>query len=260
MTDPRPIGIFDSGLGGLTVLKALAQAFPQESFLYVGDVARLPYGNKSPETIRRYGEQVLNFLIGRDVKSLVIACNTASTVFLAEDSFGGIPLYNVIAPGAVAAVAACENGRVGVIGTHTTVQGHAYRRTIQNLKPSLSVTEVACPLFVPLAEEGMGDDEVTRIMARRYLSSLSEVDTLVLGCTHYPLLKHSIEVALGPQVKLIESGSSLAALMGKQLVRTDAKGARQLEICTTDVTGAFERLAQRIMAPEELAPLERVVL
>lgn len=260
MTDSRPIGIFDSGLGGLTVLKALATAFPQESFLYVGDVARLPYGNKSPETIRRYGEQVLQFLLSRDVKSLVIACNTASTVFLTENSFGGIPLYNVIAPGAEAAVAACKNGQVGVIGTNTTVQGHAYLRTIQNLNSSLNVTEVACPLFVPLAEEGMGEDEVTRIMATRYLSSLSHVDTLVLGCTHYPLLKHSIEVVMGPKVKLIESGNSLADMMGKHLVRTDSKTDRKLEICTTDVTGAFERLAQQIMAPEKLAALERVVL
>lgn len=259
--DSRPIGIFDSGLGGLTVLRTLAQAFPGESFLYVGDVARLPYGNKSPETIRRYGEQILRFLISRDVKLMIIACNTASTVFLGEESFAGVPLFNVISPGARAALEATANRHVGVIGTNTTIQGHAYQRTLHQLRSDLKVTEVACPLFVPLAEEGMSDDPVTTLMAERYLAPLksAQVDTLVLGCTHYPLLRPDIAKVMGPQVKLIESGTVMAQDIRSRFSLAE-KGPREIEICTTDVTGAFEKLAQRIMAPEKIGPLERIVL
>lgn len=262
MTDPRPIGIFDSGLGGLTVLKTLAEEFPQESFLYVGDVARLPYGNKSPETIRKYGEQILRFLLSRDVKLLVIACNTASTVFLEEDHFEGVPLFNVIGPGAQAALRSSKSGRIGVIGTNTTIKGQAYARTIHQLKGDAQVSEVACPLFVPLAEEGMSDDPVTKLMAERYLAPLqsARVDTLVLGCTHYPLLKRDIASVMGPGVTLIESGSVLAEKIRPQLNASAVRPTVRLSICTTDVTGAFEKLAAQIMAPEPVPPLERIVL
>lgn len=262
MIDSRAIGIFDSGLGGLTVLKALAEKFPQESFVYVGDVARLPYGNKSPETIRRYGEQILRFLLTRNVKLMIIACNTASTVFLEETHFEGVPLFNVIGPGSEAALRATVGKNIGVIGTHTTIQGHAYQRTIQAQEPEARVTEIACPLFVPLAEEGMLDDPVTQMMAERYLAPLkaARVDTLVLGCTHYPLLRLDIQKVMGPEVRLIESGSVLAEKIRPHLDgQAVLKGAR-LTICTTDVTGAFERLAQQIMSPEKVPALERVVL
>lgn len=261
MSDSRSIGIFDSGLGGLTVLKTLTQEFPNESFLYVGDVARLPYGNKSPETIRKYGEQILRFLLSRDVKMLIIACNTASTVFIGEDLFNGVPLYNVISPGAHAAVEKTKNHRIGVIGTSTTVQGHVYKKTILE-KDSLSiVTEAACPLFVPFAEEGMANDPVTELMAQRYLSSLisAEIDTLVLGCTHYPLLKSDISKVMGPGVELIESGAVLAKEM-RMALKKNLDGKRELIICTTDVTSSFEQLAQQIMHPEKIPKLERIVL
>ncbi len=260
MSDPRPIGVFDSGLGGLTVLKALSEALPGESFLYVGDVARLPYGNKSPETIRRYGEQVLDFLVARGCKALVIACNTASTVFLDETQHRGLPLHNVVGPGARAAVAACPQGTIGVIATATTVQGHAYQKTIRALSPGREVLEVACPLFVPLAEEGMGDDEVTRILARRYLAPLSGVAALVLGCTHYPLLRPSIADVMGGGTRLVEAGPLLAEELRQSIPPAPAGAKRSLHVCTTDVTVAFERLAGRIMAPEIVPPIERVVL
>lgn len=264
--DSRPIGLFDSGLGGLTVLKSLAQAFPEESFLYVGDVARLPYGNKSPETIRKYGEQILNFLKQRDVKMLIIACNTASTVFLKEESFAGLPLFNVIGPGASAALHATRSNKVGVIGTSTTVQGHAYEKTLKALRSDVSVFEQACPLFVPLAEEGMVNDEVTQLMARRYLAPLMSagIDTLVLGCTHYPMLKADIAQVTGPGVTLIESGDVLAKIMqthfSSQGGAAPVGNKSTLQICTTDVTSHFARLAQVLMQPRTFGELERIVL
>lgn len=265
-SDSRPIGLFDSGLGGLTVLKSLTDQFPEESFLYVGDVARLPYGNKSPETIRKYGEQILRFLIQRDVKLLIIACNTASTVFLGEDQFQGRPLFNVIEPGARAALAGTVSKKIGVIGTSTTVQGQAYSRTLRQLDPSVHTLEVACPLFVPLAEEGMAQDEVTQLMARRYLAPLiaEQVDTLVLGCTHYPILRADIAHVMGPQVKLIESGKVLGENLKAHFERTGGAAANgspsTITICTTDVTAHFSRLAQNLMAPRTFGELERVVL
>jgi len=262
--DNRPIGLFDSGLGGLTVLKSLADAFPQESFLYVGDVARLPYGNKSPETVRKYGEQILRFLKERDVKLLIIACNTASTVFLNDTQFEGLPLFNVIEPGSQAALAASASKRIGVIGTSTTVQGHAYQRTIQSLEASAQVWEEACPLFVPLAEEGMVNDEVTKLMAQRYLAPLktAQVDTLVLGCTHYPLLKPDIAQVMGEKVKLMESGQVLVEILRAHFAQGGAakRALGSLKICTTDVTSHFARLARGLMGRRDFGELERIVL
>ncbi len=264
--DTRPIGLFDSGLGGLTVLKSLAHALPDESFLYLGDVARLPYGNKSPETIRRYGEQILNFLQERKVKMLIIACNTASTVFLGEESFQGLPLFNVIEPGARAALNASVSKKIGVIGTSTTVQGHAYQRTILSLSSDATVLETACPLFVPLAEEGMAGDQVTKLMCQRYLKDLKQaaVDTLVLGCTHYPLLRDDIAEVMGDKVTLIESGNVLGQMLREHFqVHGGAAPVGHhsvLQICTTDVTTHFARLAQMLMAPRKIGELERVNL
>ncbi len=266
MSDSRAIGIFDSGLGGLTVLKTLASDFPEESFLYLGDVARLPYGNKSPETIRKYGEQILRFLVQRDVKMLIIACNTASTVFLEENSFNGLPLFNVISPGSSAAIESTKNKKIGVIATSTTVKGHAYKKTLQKMDASVEVLEVACPLFVPLAEEGMVNDEVTQLMANRYLKNLmaEKIDTLVLGCTHYPILKDDIAKVTGPGIELIESGKVLAKIIKSHFESTKT-GAPQnnsahINICATDVTVQFEEFAQKMMAPRKVGELERVVL
>src|SRR5690606_34870059 len=148
------IGIFDSGLGGLTVLKVLAEKFPHESFCYLGDIARLPYGNKSSETIRCYGEQILNFLKEKNVKALIIACNSASSVFLGEDEFKGIPLLNVIDPGAVSALSLSTDKKIAVLGTSATIRSHAYARTLKALSSEIEVVEKACPLLVPLVEEG----------------------------------------------------------------------------------------------------------
>jgi glutamate racemase len=263
----QPIGIFDSGLGGLTVLKALAQKFPGESFCYVGDIARLPYGNKSPETIRKYGVQILDYLKRENVKALIIACNSASTVFLNEKHYQGLPLLNVIGPGSRAALAKSADKRIAVLGTSATIRSGAYGKTLRQLDPSAMVIERACPLFVPLAEEGMSADDITLAVARRYLQDIKDqaIATVVLGCTHYPLLKADILKALTPTTQLIESGEVLAEELSQLFAAGELRPASpgsvgELRIKITDLTDHFERLALQLMHPLSIGPLERIVL
>ena len=261
----RSIGIFDSGLGGLTVLKVLAQKFPEESFCYLGDIARLPYGNKSPETIRRYGLQILTFLKQQNVKAIIIACNSASTVFLGETLFEGIPLLNVIEPGAKAALLCSQDKKIGVLGTSATIRSHAYRETMQRMSPEALVVEQACPLLVPLVEEGMVNDPITELVARRYLTAIQKesISTVILGCTHYPVIREDLKKVLGPSVSLVESGDVLAlellSLFDSQVIEK-ASGSRQIRVCITDLTDHFERLAEQLMAPDKITQLEKVVL
>jgi glutamate racemase len=260
------IGIFDSGLGGLTVLKSLARHFPQESFCYVGDIARLPYGNKSPETIRKYGDQVLDFLHRQQVKALVIACNSASTMYLGEKDFKGIPLLNVIEPGCRAALEAASDDKIAVLGTSATIRSGAYARILKQLRPQVEVLEQACPLFVPLVEEGMLNDEVTQTIARRYLTHICQqrFKTVILGCTHYPLLRQDLLQVLEPGTQLVESGDVLA----RELQQLFASGqlpaahgpSRSLKVQITDLTDHFERLALQLMSPESIGVLEKIVL
>lgn len=261
----KAIGIFDSGLGGLTVLKVLSQKFPNESFCYLGDIARLPYGNKSPETIRRYGMQILTYLKNQNVKAIIIACNSASTVFLGEKEFEGIPLLNVIEPGAAAAISITQDNKIAVLGTSATIRSHAYRDTLKRLAPEIEVIEQACPLLVPLVEEGMTDDTITEQIARRYLSEIQQkkFSTVILGCTHYPVIKGDLKKVLGDEVTLVESGDVLAeeltALYQDNILIRDV-GTRQIRVCITDLTDHFERLAHKLMAPEKITDLELIVL
>ncbi len=259
------IGIFDSGLGGLTVLKVLAERFPQESFCYLGDIARLPYGNKSPETIRRYGLQILQFLKQQNVKAIIIACNSASTVFLGENDFEGIPLLNVIEPGAEAAINVSKDAKVAVLGTAATIRSHAYRDTLKKLNPSVEVIEQACPLFVPIVEEGMVNDPITELVAKKYLKEILVKDfkTIILGCTHYPVIKSDLKNVLGPTVSLVESGEVLAQKLQQLMSQnniTPSNTPRRIRVCITDLTDHFERLAHHLMSPIEIESLERVVL
>jgi glutamate racemase len=262
----QPIGIFDSGLGGLTVLKVLAEKFPHESFCYLGDIARLPYGNKSPETIKKYGLQVLNFLKAQNVKAIIIACNSASTVFLGEENFQGIPLLNVIEPGATAALEVALDNRIAVLGTSATIRSHAYQQTLMRLNSKIEVVEQACPLFVPLVEEGLINDAITEQIAHLYLKDIKakNISTVILGCTHYPVLKEDLKKVLGPEVKLIESGEVLGRLLEmidqKSPILETVASPRVLRICITDLTDHFERLAQQLMHPQEISQLERVIL
>lgn len=256
----KPIGIFDSGLGGLTVLKVLAKNFPNESFVYLGDIARLPYGNKSPETIRKYGDQILRFLKDQNVKAMVIACNSASTVYLGEKFFEGIPLFNVIEPGSLAALKKSDDKKIAVLGTAATVNSHAYQKTLTKLDPKASVTEKACPLFVPLVEEGVVNNEITDLVIKRYLEGIKQagISTVILGCTHYPVLAADIRKYLG-NVNLVESGEVLTEEL-KALNLVNQSGTRQIRVCITDVTDHFERLAKELMSPETLGPLEKIIL
>lgn len=207
----KAIGVFDSGIGGLTVLKEIIRLFPHEDTIYLGDTARVPYGTKSAETVTRYSLEIADFLVNKGIKLLVVACNTASAVALtALREKYGLPIIGVIEPGARKAVTATKTGKVGVIGTEGTIKSGAYEKAIKAISPEINVISKPCPLFVPLAEEGWTDNDVALAAAGIYLNDMKSVDTLVLGCTHYPLLKGVISRVMGDSVKLIDSGEETA--------------------------------------------------
>lgn len=213
MNATAPIGIFDSGVGGLTVARELFKILPAENVVYFGDVGRTPYGGRSKEIIVQFTRQDIAFLTERGVKFIICACNSVSSTALEEikDDYE-IRMIGVIEPGAKAAVEKSRSGRIGVIGTHATIDSNAYARVIHGINPDLKVFSLACPLFVPLAEEGYIDKEATYQIARDYLQTMTdmEIDTLVLGCTHYPLMKHVIADVMGEKVTLIDSGEETA--------------------------------------------------
>jgi glutamate racemase len=261
------IGVFDSGVGGLTVMAAIRRRLPAESILYLGDTARLPYGSKSPDTVTRYTRRNIEFLTERGVKAVVVACNTASALALPNlqsDLDLKIPTWGVIEPGARKA-AAVSRGRIGVIATEATVRSDAYPRALRALRPDLEILSQPCPLFVPLVEEGWHDDPVTEEVARRYLRPLLDagVDTLVLGCTHYPLLVPVLRRVAGPDVTLIDSAEAVAEVVAAGLAERDLEHpatygrAPEHHLCVTDAGESFHRLAGRILGETGL-PLEWV--
>jgi glutamate racemase len=260
-----PIGVFDSGLGGLTVVRELRRQLPHEIVLYVGDTARVPYGTKSPETIRRYALQISFFLMQKQVKAIVVACNTASAVALTALKNLPIPVIGVIEPGARAAVMQTQKLRVGVIGTPATVRSHAYAAAIRRYAPRARVWEVACPLFVPLVEEGWLDNSVTKQVARHYLQSLvkTKIDTLVLGCTHYPLLKRALKATVGPKVSLIDSAEETAreveALLKKNRNANPSRSPGRAQYFVTDNPASFTRLGQQFLGTR-ISPARRLHL
>lgn len=248
----KAIGVFDSGVGGLTVFKALRRAMPSERLIYFGDTARLPYGSKSPEVVRRFSLEIARFLRRRDIKLLVVACNSASATALPllKRSLD-IPVLGVIGPAVRAAAAVSPNGRIGVIGTLATVNSGAYQRLLARLRP-MKVMARACPLLVPLVEEGWLDHPVTRRVAREYLSPMKgrRIESLILGCTHYPLIKPLLQRTVGAGVRLIDSGVEVArdvvALLDEKGLRR--KGGRGGEsFFVTDGAERFRRLLQRIL-------------
>ncbi len=259
--DPRPIGVFDSGVGGLTVVAALMRHLPGESILYLGDTARLPYGSKSAQTIAHYARRNVDFLLRRGVKAVIIACNTASALG-GQASEGPVPVWGVIDPGAEKAIASSKIRRIGVIATESTIRSDAYGQAIRRLDPDAEVIGQACPLFVPLVEEGWGDDPVTELVARRYLEPLlaSSVDCLVLGCTHYPVLLPVLERIAGDGIAIVDSAETMARkaaaeLAAKGLLAADdgdggeAEGTRPVEhhFCVTDASEGFQRLALELL-------------
>lgn len=262
----NPIGIFDSGLGGLTVLKEIARLLPYESTVYLGDTARVPYGNKSKDTIVRYSFENARFLLRHHIKLLVIACNTASAFALEEiRSALPIPVIGVIKPGAKAATAATRTGRVGIIGTEGTIKSGAYCSAIKALAPDVKTFTQACPMFVPLAEEGWTDNSIAIDTAAMYLAPLKKIgiDTLVLGCTHYPLLKRTIAKVMGPGVKLIDSAEAAAQEVRRTLAENGiANGQNTAPSRRFYVTDSPERFIKvgKTFFGEELSDAELAYL
>ncbi|HSL16760.1 MAG TPA: glutamate racemase [Methylomirabilota bacterium] len=250
----RPIGIFDSGVGGLTVLGALRERLPAEHFVYLGDTARLPYGTKSAATVQRYAVNAARHLAEHDVKLLVVACNTASSYALdALAAISPVPVVGVVEPGARAAVATGAR-RIGVIGTEGTVRSGAYQRALARLAPDAEVEAAPCPLLVPLAEEGWGDHPVTDQVARTYLAPLLEwgVETVILGCTHYPLLRPSLQRVVGPGVCLVDSATAVADTVVADhlgLVST-APGDGTVRLELTDASDRFLRITRAILGAD----------
>jgi glutamate racemase len=253
----RPIGVFDSGIGGLTVVSALRELLPNEQIFYLGDTARVPYGGKSAATVERYSLEITTMLLAENCKTIVVACNTASALALPRlESTIPVPITGVIQPGAQAAVAATRNGHIGVIGTRATIKSGAYERAIRALDPALRVSARACPLFVPLIEEGWLESEITDRVIRQYLTPLVEagVDTVVLGCTHYPLLREAIARFLGDTVTLVDSAQNCAAtvrqLLEEKNLRAGAEATGQLSVALTDSPDAFLEVAKQALELE----------
>lgn len=251
----RPIGIFDSGIGGLTVLKEMLNAMPGEDTIYLGDTARVPYGTKSAETVTRYSFENAKFLLKFDIKLLVVACNTASAYCLPQlKKELSIPVIGVIEPGAKKAVEVTKAKRIGIIGTEGTIRSGAYFDAIKTIDQSIAVFTQPCPLFVPLAEEGWTNNQIARMTAHAYLNDIKKqwIDALILGCTHYPLLKSIISDVMGNTVTLIDSGHETAAevakcLMEKNLLKTISSGESCHRFFVTDSPERFRQVGSRFM-------------
>lgn len=263
MSSPS-IAVFDSGLGGLTVLKVLRDHFPRENFIYLGDTARLPYGSKSPETIHKYAKHNIDFLLKMNIKAVVVACNSASAALRAHPVTAPVPVFEVIRPGAETALAATKNGQIGVVGTYATISQGAYLKCITSLSAEVKVHSRACPLLVPLVEEGWVDDPLTNLVVNRYVAPLLHqgIDTLILGCTHYPALRSAFKKVTGPDVRLIDSGEAIAGRLRASLAAGDIPTNRgtggAYQILTTDQTARFAEIAAYLLGEEDLPRVEVV--
>jgi glutamate racemase len=262
MNPEKPIAIFDSGVGGLTVFRAVRARLPREHLIYFGDTAHVPYGTRSPATVSRLVRAHADFLVRKGIKCLVVACNTASAValgFLRREL--PVPVIGVIEPGVREALARTSNGRVGVVGTRTTIASGAYQRRLKEGGHKIRVFPQACPLFVPIAEEGWMGHQIARLAAREYLTGLRKacVDTVILGCTHYPLLKRAIGSTMGPGVELVDSAEVVAGELARQLekmhlVRKNGVRGRET-FFLTDTGGSFRSVAERFLG----RPIGRMV-
>jgi len=266
MDRTNPIGFFDSGIGGLTVVRAVTQLLPNENIIYFGDTARVPYGSKSNDTVIDYSLQAANFLLRKNIKLLVVACNTASSVALKDlKRFLTIPVIGMIEPGSRLALQESKNGKVGVIGTNATINNKAYSHQLKKLSPKIQVYEKACPLFVPLAEEGWIENKATELIAKEYLTELKEkeIDSLVLGCTHYPILRDVIQKVIGKKVKLVDSGTPAAKIVEDYL---NGRGLRNIsnqlgkrEFYVSDIPTKFREIAERFLG-RKISHLHKVDL
>ncbi len=266
LANNSPIAVFDSGIGGLTVVSALRRELPGEDIVYLGDTARVPYGGKSRATIERYSEEIASLLVHEGAKMVVVACNTASALGLGRlrDALD-VPVEGVIEPGVAAALAATRSGHVAVLGTKATIGSGAYAEALRAARPDIRVTSVACPLLVPLVEEGMFDDEVTDAVLARYLAPVlsGDADSLVLGCTHYPLLTRAIARAAGPGIRLVDSAANCARAVAAHLeehgLRASSGRQGSLDISFTDTPDKFLEVVRGALGLEEGAVRVRQV-
>lgn len=250
----NPIGVFDSGIGGLSVVKRISAYLPCENIIYFGDTARVPYGTKSNQTIIEYAKQDAKFLMKKNVKLIIVACNTVSSVAIdiLRKTYK-IPVIGMIEPGAAMAIQVTKNKKIGVIGTNSTINNKAYSKELLRLDPTLEVYEKACPLFVPLAEEGWTDHKATELIAKEYLSELKQtgIDTLILGCTHYPLLANVIQKVMGKKVTLIDSGQAATKIVDNYLtgrgLKTPINQEAKHEYYVSDLPEKFKVVAERFL-------------
>lgn len=257
ITKDAAIGVFDSGVGGLTVAREIMRQIPNEKIIYFGDTARVPYGSKSRDTVTKYAKQIVRFLQTKNVKAIVVACNTASAYALEElEKEIDIPIIGVVRPGARVALQVTRNGRIGVIGTRGTIESHVYANYISQINPNVQVLGKACPLFVPLVEEGLLEDPVTDEIAMRYLAELKdvEIDTLILGCTHYPLIRSTVGRVMGSQVELVnpayETAKRLKELLNEKNMLNDEKlilGSNRYQFFVSDEAEKFKTFANGIL-------------
>ncbi len=261
-----PIGVFDSGVGGLTILRELLKFLPHESVIYLGDTARVPYGTKSRSTVLKFTTQAIEFFATKGIKMLLIACNTSSSLALPElkDGFD-FPIYGVIEPGVREALKVTRTGRIGVIGTRATIASNIYERKLKALNPNLEVFSFPCPLFVPLVEEGWIDDPITYKVAQRYLDNLKKesVDTLILGCTHYPLIKDVIQYVMGKSVALVDSAWAFVYEIKEELkklnLENNSNNNPRYEFYVSDEPEQFKRLGSFFLG-REISSVNRVDL
>jgi glutamate racemase len=250
----NPVGIFDSGIGGLTVVKKVSSFLPNENIVYFGDTARVPYGSKSNSTVTEYANQDTHFLLNKNVKLIVVACNTVSSVAMEDlrEKFN-VPLIGMIEPGAKMALEKTKSERIGVIGTNATISNQAYSKELKRLNPDVEVFEKACPLFVPLAEEGWIEHKATELVAEEYLKELRdlEIDTLILGCTHYPILTDIIQKVIGDKVTLIDYGTAASYIVEDHLkgrgLRSDSNQLGRSEFFVSDIPAKFVDIAERFL-------------
>lgn len=262
--DNRPIGVFDSGIGGLTVLKEIVEQLPGEDIVYFGDTARIPYGTRSKETVIKYFFQSVRFLLTKEIKAIVIACNTASALAMEEaQKVFEIPIIGVIEPGAKAAVSTTKNSTIGVIGTEGTINSGSYQRKIRKLLPSAEIIGISCPLFVPIVEEGWESTDVAYITAQKYLLEIKEhnVDSLVLGCTHYPALRYTLNKVLGDKVTLVnpayETAKATKAMLKEQNLLSQKLDGGSSNFFVSDDPEKFKRIGGNILR-KEIASVQKV--
>lgn len=257
MEKEKPIGVFDSGIGGLTVVKRLTSILPNENIIYFGDTARVPYGSKSNSTVIEYSLQASEFLIKKGVKAIVVACNTASSVAIDEiKKHYNVPIIGMIEPGSKYALKITKNNKIGVAGTRATINNKAYSNYIKLLNSNIEVFEIACPLFVPLAEEGWINHESTKLIAKEYLNELKDkqIDTLILGCTHYPLLSEIIQNVMGSDVELVDSGVASAEVIRNEINRigfeTNSRTLGRTSFYVSDIPVKFKEVASLFLGKD----------